>query len=344
CLDRIITYAQENVNVNVRVKRNITLEFPAITICNKNPFNLTAALEIAVKHGLLPANANEDKCWYKRNIQCAEVGFWRKVHTVLGPCHTFTLYKSSINTVGSFASLYMRLQDLTPPGPKSETGVFILLHHFQASPVLTMRTHSLSAELGWARDIKVELRKFQTLDTATSPCMRDGNYSQDRCNLECFQYGLNEYSKCRMPFMIKEPGGKECISAGEYEAGMNSVTEMLQTSGWTVADCDCTNECTKTTFQAYPNNMAYLTNQTRLRFFYSDLVYEDITEDWAYSTISLLCDIGGTLGLLMGASVLTVCELLEVGWSYFLQRCCRLELPSITQDDCTIDPDMQKAL
>jgi Amiloride-sensitive sodium channel len=43
----------------------------------------------------------------------------------------------------------------------------------------------------------------------------------------------------------------------------------------------------------------------------------------AYNIVALLCDIGGTLGLLMGASVLTMCELLEVLWSRLLQTLCR---------------------
>ena len=32
------------------------------------------------------------------------------------------------------------------------------------------------------------------------------------------------------------------------------------------------------------------------------MTYEEIKEEFAYSVISLLCDIGGTLGLLLGAS------------------------------------------
>jgi Amiloride-sensitive sodium channel len=33
--------------------------------------------------------------------------------------------------------------------------------------------------------------------------------------------------------------------------------------------------------------------------------YEETTEEFAYDTISFLCDIGGTLGLLLGASGVT---------------------------------------
>jgi len=42
-----------------------------------------------------------------------------------------------------------------------------------------------------------------------------------------------------------------------------------------------------------------------------DLTFDDIEEVLAYSTIPLLCDIGGSLGLFLGASVLTFFEIIE---------------------------------
>ena len=58
-------------------------------------------------------------------------------------------------------------------------------------------------------------------------------------------------------------------------------------------------------------------------FFFQNLQFEFIKEEIGYGTIDLLCDIGGTLSLLMGASVLTCCELLEVAWFTLVQMCCR---------------------
>ncbi len=52
------------------------------------------------------------------------------------------------------------------------------------------------------------------------------------------------------------------------------------------------------------------------------LQYEFIREEVGYGTIDLLCDVGGTLSLLMGASLLTCCELLEVAWLAALRGCC----------------------
>ena len=45
--------------------------------------------------------------------------------------------------------------------------------------------------------------------------------------------------------------------------------------------------------------------------FYQELSYEEIEENKAFEFLSLLSEIGGFLGLLLGASVLTVCELVD---------------------------------
>ena len=45
--------------------------------------------------------------------------------------------------------------------------------------------------------------------------------------------------------------------------------------------------------------------------FYQELSYEKIEQNIAFEFLSLLGEIGGFLGLLLGASVLTVCELID---------------------------------
>ena len=45
--------------------------------------------------------------------------------------------------------------------------------------------------------------------------------------------------------------------------------------------------------------------------FYQELSYEEIEENKAFEFLSLLSEIGGFLGLLLGASVLTVFELVD---------------------------------
>ena len=54
-----------------------------------------------------------------------------------------------------------------------------------------------------------------------------------------------------------------------------------------------------------------------------DLYYENVQESLAYPVIPLLCDLGGALGLMLGASLLTFFEIVEalVLHSYRLYCC-----------------------
>ena len=48
-----------------------------------------------------------------------------------------------------------------------------------------------------------------------------------------------------------------------------------------------------------------------VNIFYQDLSFKVIEQNIAFEFLSLLSEIGGFLGLLLGASVLTVCEMVD---------------------------------
>ncbi|CAB4008755.1 degenerin deg-1-like [Paramuricea clavata] len=58
-------------------------------------------------------------------------------------------------------------------------------------------------------------------------------------------------------------------------------------------------------------------NMLQLNVFFNELNYEKIEEQFSYGTINLLADVGGQLGLWIGISVITVCELLELIVMFF---------------------------
>jgi len=45
-----------------------------------------------------------------------------------------------------------------------------------------------------------------------------------------------------------------------------------------------------------------------LQVYFSELTYTRIDTEAAYTWLALLCDIGGVLGLILGSTVLTLCE------------------------------------
>ena len=58
----------------------------------------------------------------------------------------------------------------------------------------------------------------------------------------------------------------------------------------------------------------------QLDIFYQEISYEEIEQNIAFEFLSFLSEIGGFLGLLLGASVLTVCELVDYISLAFLNK------------------------
>lgn len=71
------------------------------------------------------------------------------------------------------------------------------------------------------------------------------------------------------------------------------------------------------------NEKFVASNLLDLGIFYKQLSYEIITDQEAYGIFALFCNIGGTMGLLLGASVLTLSEVVEVSLVCFFLCVCR---------------------
>ena len=68
-----------------------------------------------------------------------------------------------------------------------------------------------------------------------------------------------------------------------------------------------------------------------MNVFYEELCYEEIEQNIAFEFLSLLSEIGGFLGLLLGASVLTVCELVDYISMTFAHKLKRRVKPTDSQ-------------
>ena len=75
----------------------------------------------------------------------------------------------------------------------------------------------------------------------------------------------------------------------------------------------------------------YRKNFLQVDIFYKELTYEQITQQKAFELLSLFSEIGGLLGLLLGASVLTVCELLDYIVS-LITRCVKRRKHVVPED------------
>lgn len=70
--------------------------------------------------------------------------------------------------------------------------------------------------------------------------------------------------------------------------------------------------------------------------YYPVLSTEKITQQPAFELLSLLSEVGGFLGLLLGASMLTVCELLDFLTLVVIRRCKKKRLQENTPNGSVV--------
>ena len=72
---------------------------------------------------------------------------------------------------------------------------------------------------------------------------------------------------------------------------------------------------------AFSPSLPSRANFAHVDIHYQELSYEVVEEQPAFKTLSLMSEFGGLLGLMLGASVITVCELLEFTVQLCVYRC-----------------------
>ena len=174
-------------------------------------------------------------------------------------------------------------------------------------------TNGYYLERGWNKDVAVFLKEIHRTDK--SPCSPDPSDSASSCISRCFHRALAGKIGCRMPYMTTT-ALPLCNGSRQLQEAEDVATELLwEGKGWHPADCRCGQEaeptsCSQSVYETYADSFTRDDNCTSYQVYFNDMTYEETREEFAYDVIALLCDIGGTLGLLLGAS----------GESIFIER------------------------
>ncbi|KAJ8882799.1 hypothetical protein PR048_014613 [Dryococelus australis] len=163
---------------------------------------------------------------------------------------------------------------------------------------------SLCLDVGQEMHVKLTADEFQMLNIeGRQMCNPNPNYSQS--------YQLTDRYGCTTPFMqaIALP---HCNNA----SSMFELVRDYMGARWNVSLCNCPRPCKSVLYQSFVLNRRNMTNSmdpnlSQLYVFYSSHIVKNIREHYSYNWNSFLADLGGSLGFLLGLSVIGLLELLE---------------------------------
>ncbi|XP_046582483.1 acid-sensing ion channel 1A-like [Haliotis rubra] len=153
------------------------------------------------------------------------------------------------------------------------------------------------------------------------------NYSRDACKMECEMDFIVSICNCR-DYTNPNDDVAYCTPQQFQECYVPAKARYLQTD--TGCEAGCPEPCSYTRFitqhSSSPLTRNYITAYTKakgkteeywrrnlviLEMYLSSMTYELTEKQLGYEILDLFCDIGGALGLLLGASLLTVLEVFD---------------------------------
>ncbi|XP_067667606.1 acid-sensing ion channel 1A-like [Haliotis asinina] len=154
-----------------------------------------------------------------------------------------------------------------------------------------------------------------------------GNYSRHACKQDCEVDFIVSMCNCRA-YANQSVDVTVCTAQQFQECYIPAKARYLQTD--TGCKAGCPEPCSYTRFttqhSSAPLTRNYITAYTKakgqteeywrrnlviLEMYMSSMTYEHIEKQLEYGVLDLFCDIGGALGLLLGASLLTVLEVFD---------------------------------
>ena len=382
--EQITNYLRYDVTTKIRVKSEFIANFPAVTICNINPFTSEKAanlFELCKNQNLTYSFIKKDytfkekfkSCLIKLKLANLKIygDFKNKIinqsrfnwqptddfvyfnHSEYGNCYTFNSGQSqngSMVTIKSQKrtrkfeglilhldlSVHQKLRDYV-----FEYGSMIFIHNQTIQPYFVngiLIGKGLETSIGLRRTfIRTEPKPYSLCDGNTNKpdshksklyrliLKKFGYYTQDFCVEQCFQKKVYQMCNCTVSFIDSVFDAKDMCENYEKMVIRNcwfDIDDKFYTIKNIEKECIplCPLECEKQSFD-YIFSVKKLDtqneNQAVVNIFYENLAFTEIEESPTICFANLISGIGGTLGLFLGISFLSLVEVFDILFQLF---------------------------
>ncbi|XP_078660711.1 acid-sensing ion channel 2-like isoform X2 [Branchiostoma floridae x Branchiostoma belcheri] len=357
---------------NLAVLSNLS-SFPAAWRENPPPFCLLDAQDRA-GHQLEDTVLD---CHYRGRKCCKD--WFKPVFTRYGKCYTFNsgspnqpVLKTLKGGIGNGVEFFLDVQqeDYMPAWGESdevtfEVGFKIQLHTQEEPPFI----HELGFGVGPGMQyyVSTQEQRITYLPAPWGQCKAENDltfdfakYTTSACRIDCETKFVVSQCGCKMVHM---PGNFPICTPDIYVECADQALDFLVKSD--NKKCVCDTPCNTTRYNLFMSHVKFPSEQAVkylarkygkpedyfrkntlvMNIFFEALNYETIEQQKAYEVASLLGDIGGQMGLFIGASILTILELFDYLYEVLKDKCTeRRHQPrsesnavSVNLEDCKRD-------
>ncbi|XP_067622903.1 uncharacterized protein ppk17 isoform X2 [Eurosta solidaginis] len=237
------------------------------------------------------------------------------LHFYMGRCYTLRPLMELKRTTRSTGYSIMLTHHIKSKLENSP-GWLIYIHDFrhdftELSVKGAARIEYVFAEIEQEVEIKLQSQHFKTVKTKDHSCSSKPGYSDTKCaELSVFE-DLAAEANCTGPWMYGIPQ-KSCNSSKamqklvkKYGSYYNSDDDI---------ECNCPLPCESRIYSTYIQSRRNLNPQqqfTQIWIYYSTKLVTVIEESYSYDSTQFIADVGGSVGFLLGLSVLGFIGLLE---------------------------------
>uniref|UniRef100_A0A8B9GTD1 Acid sensing ion channel subunit family member 4 n=1 Tax=Astyanax mexicanus TaxID=7994 RepID=A0A8B9GTD1_ASTMX len=293
------------------------------------------------------------------------------VYTRYGKCYTFngnktTSRKTKQGGMGNGLEIMLDIQqdEYLPIWRETnetslEAGIRVQIHSQDEPPYIHQLGFGVSP--GFQTFVSCQEQRLTYLPQPWGNCRSSteqlipgyDTYSISACRLHCETQAVQQECQCRMVHM---PGTDDICPPNKIKCVDRALALLQKSSG---DSCPCETPCNLTRYgkelsmvkipskgsarylsRKYHKSEDYIRdNFLVLDIFFEALNYETIEQKKAYDVAGLLGDIGGQMGLFIGASILTVLEILDYIYEVVKRRLQRALKPQKDQNP----PSQQKS-
>uniref|UniRef100_A0AAR5QAC6 Uncharacterized protein n=1 Tax=Dendroctonus ponderosae TaxID=77166 RepID=A0AAR5QAC6_DENPD len=253
---------------------------------------------------------------------------WTLFHTIsYGKCFSFTPRETSstysISGGWIFSLKHDVIERFVDSYGVSQYGFHVYVH--DPNEILTSGLEQDDSFLEYiyieaSEDIRLQLRyqEFLRVNTNENPCIDPGDqptYSRSRCLEECYFHQIANSTNCTLPWLwlLPEETLPQCSNVDQVTLLASLLLSHNRET--LMANCSCPKSCHVTIYTPSIISRTKLNENQDTRSFiamhYANNLVTEMKELVGYNVTAFIADIGGSLGFLLGLSVVGFIRVIE---------------------------------